>query len=259
MAHDSTPLSVHPTALVHPSSKLGRGTQVGPYAVIEEDVEVGENCRIAAHAVLKRFTRLGNRNQLHEHAVLGGTPQDLKFQEQETALTVGDDNVIREGVTLHRASSGQATRIGSGNYLMAYVHVAHDCLLGDGIIIANNVCLAGHIEIGDHAFISGGVVIHQFTRIGRRSMIGGNAKVVQDVLPYCLVDGVPARTRSLNLVGLRRAKISSAELKPLKEAYRVIFSDHSALSDRLARLSEIDSPRVRHMEEFMRDSQRGIC
>ncbi|HSR51194.1 MAG TPA: acyl-ACP--UDP-N-acetylglucosamine O-acyltransferase [Acidobacteriota bacterium] len=256
--HSKTP-EIHPTALVDSSCTLGRGTRVGPYAVIEADVEIGRDCRIAAHAVLKRYTRMGDRNQIHEGAVLGGAPQDLKFKERPTHLFIGDDNVIREGATLHRASSGEATRIGDGNYLMAYVHVAHDCLLGDKVIIANNVCLAGHIEIGDHAFISGGVVIHQFTRIGRRSMVGGNAKVVQDVLPYCLVDGIPARTRALNLVGLRRAGLNASQLKPLKEAYRILFSDHSALEVRLQRLGKIDSPRVRRLEEFIRSSQRGFC
>ena len=259
-ADSSASTRIHPTALVASSAALGRDTEVGPYAVIEEDVEIGDHCRIAAHAVLKQGTRMGDGNQVFEGAVIGGPPQDLKYSGEPTRLIIGNENVFREGVTAHRSTSAShPTRIGDRNYLMAYVHIAHDCRLGDGVIIANNVCLAGHIEIEDQVFISGGVVIHQFTRLGQLSMIGGNAKVIQDVLPFHLVDGIPACTRGLNLVGLRRARLPRPEISALKQSCQVLFSDASKLEQKLQRLDEIDSESVRRLATFIRGSQRGFC
>ncbi len=251
--------AVHETALVHAAASLGPGVVVGPFAVIEDDVVIGEGTEIRAHAVVKRHTRLGARNVVHEGAVLGGEPQDLGFPGGPTRLTIGDDNRIREGVTIHRASKPDgATTVGSGCYLMAYSHVAHDCQLADHVILANNVALAGHVTIGERAFLSGGVVVHQFSRIGRLAMVGGNSKIVQDCLPFATTDGVPARARGLNVVGLRRAGFGAAELRPLKEAFRLLVRSSLPLAEAVARIAALGDPAADEMAAFVHGSKRGF-
>lgn len=252
--------SVHPTAVIASAARLGGGVRVGPYAVIEDDAEIGEDCEIRAHAVVKRYTRLGPGNVVHEHAVLGGEPQDLGYREAPTRLEVGARNVIREGVTLHRASRPDgATRLGSDCMIMAYAHVAHDCQLGDRVVLANNVVLAGHVSIDDGAIVSGGVGVHQFTRIGRLAMVGGMTKLVQDALPFVLTDGDPGRARGLNLVGLRRAGIEGAQLRALKEAFRLLVRSSLPLAAALGRLAELDDPLVEELIAFVQGSQRGFA
>ena len=173
--------------------------------------------------MVKRHTTLGALNRVHEGAVLGGEPQDLSFRDQETGLLIGDRNVIREGVTIHRSTQeGGTTVVGSDCFLMAYVHVAHDNRIGDRAILANNVMLAGHVELGERAFLGGGAGVHQFCRVGRLAMVGGDAKVVQDCLPFVITDGHPARARGLNVVGLRRAGVAASQLRALEEAYRLL-------------------------------------
>ncbi|MGE5124782.1 MAG: acyl-ACP--UDP-N-acetylglucosamine O-acyltransferase, partial [Betaproteobacteria bacterium] len=231
-------MSVHPSAIVSPDAHLGQGVVVGPFAVVESGAVVGDGCEIRAHAVVRSGARLGHGNRVHEGAILGGEPQDLSFTGGETGLVVGDRNVIREGVTLHRsAKPGSATAIGSDCFLMAYVHVAHDDRIGDSVIVANNVALAGHVEVGDRAFLSGGVVVHQFCRVGRLAMVGGNSKVVQDCLPFVISDGHPARARGLNVVVLRRAGLTSAQLGTLKEAYLLLLRSWLGRDSALARLA----------------------
>ncbi len=250
---------IHPTAVVAESSRIGEGVEVGPFAVIEDDVEIGNRCRIGAHAVIKSWTRMGAENQIFEHAILGGAPQDLKFSGEVSGVRIGRGNTIREGVTVHRsANAGGETTIGDGNYLMAYAHIAHDCLLEDSVVMANNVALAGHVRIEACAFISGGVVIHQHCRVGRHAMIGGNAKITLDVLPFCLADG-QSRTRGLNLVGLQRRGFSMEEIGELKRGYRALFFGGKRLKERLDILSEFESPHVRYLLQFIRESQRGFC
>ncbi|HEY2930140.1 MAG TPA: acyl-ACP--UDP-N-acetylglucosamine O-acyltransferase [Acidobacteriota bacterium] len=251
---------IHTTAVVDSGARLGTSTEIGPYAVVEAGVVIGARCRIGAHAVIKRFTSMGEDNQIFEGAVLGGVPQDLKFSGAISYLTIGSANIFREGVTVHRATTpGGETRIGNYNYLMVNAHVAHDCLLGNHVILANNVGLAGHITIEDHAFLSGGVMIHQFSRIGKHSMVGGHAKVTQDVLPFVLVDGIPAKVRSLNLVGLRRAGFAPDEIRNLKQASRILFCPGQSLETKLATMAEIDSDAVRHLVRFIHESKRGFC
>jgi UDP-N-acetylglucosamine acyltransferase len=182
---------IHPTAVVSPRAELAAGVRVGPYAIIEDDVRIGAGCELAAHVVVKRFTRMGRGNRVFEHATLGGEPQDVKFKGETSYLEIGDDNLIRECATLHRASgAGGVTRIGSRNFLMIGVHIAHNCVVGDDNIFANGAALAGHIEVEDHAFLSSNVGCHQFVRIGRYAMVGGKSKIVQDVLPFFTTDGV---------------------------------------------------------------------
>src|SRR5918997_791345 len=244
-------MEIHPTAVVSPRAELARGVRVGPYALIEEDVQVGEGCEIGAHAVVKRFTTLGARNRVYEHATVGGEPQDVKFRGEPSRLVIGDDNLIREYVTIHRASGeGALTRVGSRNFLMVGVHVAHNCEVGDDNIFANGAALAGHIRVEDHAFLSNNVGCHQFVRIGRYAMIGGKAKIVQDVLPFFTTDGNPPRARGLNSVGLRRAGFTAESRRALRAAYRVLLRDRLPLADALAALEAVDDEHVRHLVNF---------
>jgi UDP-N-acetylglucosamine acyltransferase len=185
-------MEIHLSAFVSPSAKIGKNVRIAPYVVIEDDVEVGEDCEVGAHSVIKRFTRLGARNRVFEHVVLGGEPQDVKFKNEKSFLEIGNDNLIREFCTFHRANGErETTSIGSRNFFMVGVHVAHNCQIGDDNIFANEVALAGHIVIEDHVFLSNNVGAHQFVRFGRYAMVGGKSKIVQDVLPFFTTDGNP--------------------------------------------------------------------
>ena len=251
---------IHPSAVVDPTAAIGPGTTIGPFSVIEPDVVIGERCRLESHVVIKRFTRIGSENYFAEGTVIGGLPQDLKYKGQDTGVRIGDRNTFREGVTVHRAAeAGADTVIGNENYLMAYAHVAHDCVLEDNIIMANNSALAGVIHVEDHAFISGASMVHQFSQVGRYAMIGGKSKISQDVLPYFITDGVPGRTKGLNLVGLKRGGFSSKEIHDLKVAYRLLLLDAGLLKEKLEQLRDSDSPHVRHLAEFIERSKRGFC
>jgi UDP-N-acetylglucosamine acyltransferase len=252
-------MEIHPTAVVSPRAELGSGVRVGAYALIEDDVVIGEGCEIGAHAVLKRYTTLGARNRVFEHATLGGEPQDVKFKGEASRLVIGDDNLIREGATLHRASGeGAETRVGSRNFLMIGVHVAHNCEVGDDNIFANGVALAGHIKVEDHVFLSSNVGAHQFVRMGRYAMVGGKSKIVQDVLPFFTTDGNPARVRGLNTVGLRRAGFAPASRLALKRAYQLLFRARLPLAEVLEGLEQDGDEHVRHLAEFIRGSRRGF-
>jgi UDP-N-acetylglucosamine acyltransferase len=252
-------MSVHSTALVSPETKLGQEVVVGPYAVIEDDVEIGDNCEIAAHAVIKSHTRIGARNRIFEHAVIGGEPQDVKFQGEKSYLLIGDDNLIREYCTLHRASGAQEkTIVGSRNFFMVGVHIAHNCSIGDDNIFANEVALAGHIVIEDHVFLSNNVGAHQFVRMGRHAMVGGKSKIVQDVLPFFITDGNPPTVRGLNSVGLRRGGFSAESRSALKAAYRLLFRTKTPLESALTELESFQDENVAHLVRFIRASRRGF-
>lgn len=232
---------------------------IHPTAIIEDNVEIGPNCEIGAYAVIKRFTRLGARNRIFEHAVIGGEPQDVKFKGETSYLEIGDDNLIREFCTFHRANGpGESTRIGSRNFFMVGVHVAHNCVIGDDNIFANEVALAGHITIEDHVFLSNNVGAHQFVRMGRHAMIGGKSKIVQDVLPFFITDGNPPRVRGVNSVGLRRSGFNEDERRALKDAYRILFRSALPLQNALQTLDELDDEHVAHLVNFIRGSKRGF-
>ena len=234
-------------------------TFIHPSAIVEDGAVVGPGTEIRAYAVVKRFTTLGADNVVHEGAVLGGEPQDLGFTGAESALVIGDRNTIREGVTIHRASTpGGATVIGSDCFLMAHAHVAHDDRLGDRVILANNVVLAGHVEVGERAFLSGGAGVHQFCRVGRLALLGGLAKVTQDCLPFIITDGNPARARALNQVGLRRAGVPASSMTALKQAYRLLLRSSLPLEAALARLADLADPLVDELIAFARASRRGF-
>jgi len=252
-------MNIHPTTVISPRAEIASDARVGPYVVIEDDVTVGAGCEIASHAVIKQFTTLGRGNRVFEHAVLGGLPQDVKFKGETSRLIIGDDNLIREGTTLHRASGeNEETRIGSRNFLMIGVHIAHNCVVGDDNIFANEVALAGHITIEDHVLLSNNVGAHQFVRMGRYAMVGGKSKIVQDVLPFFITDGNPPRVRGLNSVGLRRAGFSSGERSALKNAYRLLFRSQLALEDALREMAELNDSNVDHLINFIHASKRGF-
>jgi UDP-N-acetylglucosamine acyltransferase len=232
---------------------------IHPTAIIENHVEIGPDCEIGAYAVIKQYTRLGARNRVFEHAVIGGEPQDVKFKGETSYLEIGDDNIIREYCTFHRANGeGETTRIGSRNFFMVGVHVAHNCVIGDDNIFANEVALAGHIEIEDHVFLSNNVGAHQFVRMGRYAMIGGKSKIVQDVLPFFITDGNPSRLRGVNSVGLRRGGFSEEERRALKEAYKLLFRSTMPVQDALLALEQVDDENVAHLVRFIRSSKRGF-
>ncbi|MFO7593054.1 MAG: acyl-ACP--UDP-N-acetylglucosamine O-acyltransferase [Pseudomonadota bacterium] len=252
--------TIHPTAVVSEQAKLGKGNQIGPFVVIEDDVEIGDDNTFYAGAVLRSGTRLGNENRLHEHAVVGGEPQDLGFDPAtKTFAIIGDRNVLRESVTVHRASKeGAATRLGDDNYLMAQAHVAHDCQVNNGVIMAPNAAIGGFVSIDDRAFISGGVMIHQFAKVGQLAMIGGNAKIVQDVLPFMITDGVPGEVRGLNVVGLKRAGYKTEDLRLLKQAFKILFRSGLSLQETIGKLRSLDSEITSHLADFIAESKRGF-
>jgi len=215
---------IHPTAVIHPKAELHETVQVGPYAVIGEHVRIGANTMVGAHVVIDGWTDIGEDNQIFPGAVLGTEPQDLKYSGAPSQVVIGRGNRIREFVTINRATNeGEATLIGDNNLLMAYAHVAHNCVIENQVVITNAVSLAGHIHIESQARIGGMVGIHQFTRIGRLAMVGAMSRVDRDVPPYLLVEGHPARIRGLNLVGLRRAKGMEGSLPALRQAYRLLY------------------------------------
>ncbi len=253
-------MSVHPTAVVAQGARLGAGVSIGPFAVIEDGAVVGDECEIRAHAVVKSHVVLGRGNRVHEGAVLGGEPQDLSFTGGETGVVIGDRNVLREGVTIHRSTKpGSATVVGSDCFLMAYVHLGHDCRLGDHVIIANNAALGGHVQVADRAFVSGNVGVHQFCRIGRLAMLGANSKAAQDCLPFVISDGHTARARGLNVVGLRRADVGAEQRRTLKEAYRLLLRSGLHRDQALERMAALADPLVDEMVAFVRASKRGFA
>ncbi|MGB8507770.1 MAG: acyl-ACP--UDP-N-acetylglucosamine O-acyltransferase [Pyrinomonadaceae bacterium] len=252
-------MEIHPTAIINRDATIAADVRVGPYAVIEEDVVIKQGCEIGAHAVIKRFTSLGRRNRVSEHATLGGEPQDVKFKGERSALVIGDDNLIREYVTVHRASGeGEMTRIGSRNFLMVGVHVAHNCEVGDDNVFANGAALAGHILVEDHVFLSSNVGCHQFVRLGRYAMVGGKSKIVQDVPPFFTTDGNPPRVRGLNVVGLRRGGFDTDARRNLKRAYQLLFRSGLPLANALSELDAMNDEHVAHLAGFLRDSRRGF-
>lgn len=253
---------IHQTAIIHSKVEIGKNVSIGPYSVIEEDVIIHDNVKIDSHVVIKRWTTIGEGCLIHPGAVLGDTAQDKKFQGERSYLIVGRSNIIREYVTMHRGNNAEGkTLIGDNNFFMVGAHIAHNCEVGNEVIIANYVSIAGHVVIEDRAFISGSVVVHQFVRIGTLSIIGGNSKVVQDVPPYILVDGHPAKAFSLNSVGLSRAGIPEDSKKRLKGAYKLIFRSGVSTSKALQKIKEdIEKDSyVNHLVEFIQNSERGVC
>ncbi len=218
------PAKIHPSAYIAPGAKLGNNLTVGPFAVIEDHAEIGNDCQIGAHAVIRPYVKLGSGNILHSHTVIGDLPQDLSFKAETVSwLVIGNNNVFREGFTAHRASQENAeTRIGSDGYFMNNSHVAHDCVIGNGVIFANNAAMGGFVEVGDKVFMGGNVVAHQFCRIGAYAIVQGTTGLSMDVIPYTMIGGHYAKHFKLNTVGLRRAGITGIRYQVLASAFRLL-------------------------------------
>lgn len=229
----------HSLSVIDPSANIGRNVTIGPFCVIEADTTIGDDCILESRSVIKQGVTLGRRNHLHEGAVLGTAAQHAQPPEVSGTLTIGDDNVFRENVTIHRAlHAGAATVIGNGNLMMVNSHVAHDCHVGNRTILANNVMLAGHVTIEDCAFLSGASAVHQFCRVGGFTMIGGQARVLKDVPPYVTVDGRSEFVVGLNLVGLKRNGFLLEDVRQLKAAYRVLYRSSMPWNEVILRLEE---------------------
>jgi UDP-N-acetylglucosamine acyltransferase len=249
------------TARVHPDAVVGPGVAIGEYAIVEEDVAIGAGCRLEPYVYVKRWTTLGEHNEISSGTVLGTDPLDKNFAGERSYLRIGDGNIIREHYTVSRGTQPESvTEIGDSNYIMTSGHIAHNSKIGNNCVIASCALVAGHVEVEDQAFISGGVVIHQYSKIGRLAMIGGNSRVNSDVPPYFLYSDFNVAAKGLNLVGLRRAGFSREEIAALKSAYRILYRSGLKLEEALARIgAELDTEHTRHLVEFVRSSKRGIC
>ena len=254
--------SIHPTAIIYEGAKIGKGVKIGPYAIIGKDVEIGDGCEIGPHVVLDGWTTIGSGCKFFPGASIGLVPQDLKFKNEKSFLYIGDNCTFRESATVSRGTGENGeTRIGSNCLFMAYTHVAHDCILGNHIIMSNVATLAGHVTIEDRVVIGGLSAVHQFTKIGRNAMIGGGSMVSQDIPPYTMVTGYPAKVRGLNNVGMARAGISEEIRREIKKAFRILYRSGLTLSEAVIRMEEElnSSEDVEHFVRFLRNAERGVC
>ena len=252
---------IAPTARVHPEACIGPQAVIGEYAVIESDVVIGMGTRLEPYVYVKRWTKLGERNEISAYTALGTDPLDKNFTGARSYLKIGNGNKIREHYTISRGTAPESeTVIGDDNYIMTSGHIAHNCKIGNRTVIASSALVAGYVEVGDQAFISGGVVIHQFSKIGRLVMIGGNTRVNSDLPPFFLYSDFNVTPKGVNLVGLRRAGFTHADVQALKAAYRLLYRSGLKLEDALQRIeSEIPTDHARELVTFIRGSQRGIC
>jgi UDP-N-acetylglucosamine acyltransferase len=256
-------MKIHPTAIIASDAQLAEGVEVGPYSIIGADVKIGKNTIIGPHTVIDNYTHIGEGCHIFQFCSIGAAPQDLKFGGEKTRVIIGNFNTIREFVTIHRSTTADigVTIIGDHNLIMAYVHVAHNCKLGNNIIMSNAATLAGHIHIEDYAIISGLTGIHQFCRLGAHCMIGGASAVVKDVPPYAIAQGNHAKLFGLNLIGLKRRNFPEKTINALKDAYRIIFRSDLLLEAALKKAkNEVeDIPEVNHFIKFIQESERGVC
>ncbi len=263
---------IHPTAIVDPAAELAAGVEVGPYAIVGAGVQVGEGTQIGPHVVLEGPARIGRDNRIHAHAVLGGAPQDMKYRGEPTLLEIGDRNTIREFCTFNRgtAQDGGVTRVGHDNWIMAYVHIAHDVQVGDRTILANNATLAGHVHVGDWVIIGGLTGVHQFCKIGAHAMTGFQSHVSQDVPPYMMVSGNPLGVHGFNIEGLRRRGFSRERIAQVKQMHRLLYRDGLTLEQAREALAALHASAqssddaeaaadVQRLLDFLAASRRGIA
>ena len=253
---------IHSTAVIQEGAQIGKGCRIGPYCVIGPNVTLGAGCELHSHVVIDGHTEIGSENTFYPFASIGLRTQDLKWDGGTTWTRVGSNNTFREYVTIHSATAdGDATVIGSHNNLLAYTHVAHDCQLGDHIIMSNVGTLAGHVIVEDRAIVGGLAAVHQFCRIGTMSIIGGCSKVVQDVPPYMMVDGNPAATRTLNKEGLKRNGVNEDTQKSMRQAYRILFRSEQTFANAVkqVRADVATGPELEHLLAFIESSERGIA
>ncbi len=255
-------MSIHPTAIIHPKARIDDGVEIGPYSVVGEHVVIGKDTKVASHVLIEGWTTIGERNRIYSFSSIGTPPQDIGYRNEETYVIIGDDNIIREFATVHRATTkaDRKTEIGHRNFLMSYIHVAHDCKLGNNIIMANNAAFGGHVIVEDYAVLGALVGIHQFVRVGAYSMIGGQSAIVLDVPPYVNATGNRAQLYGLNLVGLKRKGFSDEMINNLKKAYKIIFRSGLTLEEAFKKATEDfpDSREVNYLVDFMRASKRGV-
>lgn len=254
---------IHPSAIVAPGAELESGVEIGPYAVIGPRVRIGKNTWVGPHVVIDGHTTLGSENRIFQFASVGAIPQDKKYRGEDSRLIIGNRNTIREFATLNPGTTGggMVTRVGDDNLFMVYSHVAHDCLIGSQVILANSAALGGHVTLEDYVTIAALAAVHQFARIGESAYIGAGSMVSLDVPPYCLASGDRAHLYGLNVIGLKRRGLQPPQLAALKKAYRTFFTEGFPLKDALARVHQErpSFPEVAHLAEFIACSQRGIC
>jgi UDP-N-acetylglucosamine acyltransferase len=254
---------IHATALVDPAAKIGADVHIGPYSIVGPDVEIGDRTRIGPHVVIEGATRIGSDNRIFQFASLGAEPQDKKFHGERSELVIGDRNVIREFTTFNRgtADGGGVTRIGDDNWIMAYVHVAHDCIVGNHVVFANNATLAGHVEVGDHAILGGFTGIHQFCKIGAHAFVGMGSLVNGDVPPFVMIAGDYARPRGINSEGLKRRGFDAERIAAIKRAYRTVYVAGTPLAEAREKLAEQarDSADVAALLDFIERSGRALA
>jgi len=253
---------IHSTALISSSAELHDEVQVGPYSVIGPDVHIGRGTEIGAHTVIKGPTTIGEENRIFQFATIGEDPQDKKYGGEPTRLEIGDRNTFREYCSVHRGTAQEAgvTKIGNDNWFMAYIHIAHDCVLADNIIMSNNATLAGHVIVDEYVIFSGMSAVHQFCRVGAHSFLGGFTAVTKDVPPYVIVSGQPTEVRGINSEGLKRRGFSKDQLKNLKDAYRILYRSGLRLAEATEQLIELSrgKPEIQNLVEFLRHSERSI-
>ena len=252
---------IAPSARIHPDAVIGPGVRIGEFCIVESDVAIGPECVLEPYVYVKRWTTMGERNEISAGTVLGTDPLDKGFTGERSFLKIGNRNKIREHYTISRGTKPESiTEIGDDNYIMTSGHIAHNCKIGNQTVIASCALIAGHVEVEDQAFISGGVVVHQFSKIGRLAMIGGNTRVNSDVPPFFLYSGFNVEAKGLNIVGLKRAGFRASQVAALKKAYQLLYRSGLKLEEALARIeAEIPTPETLHLAAFVRRSERGIC
>ena len=254
---------IHPTAIIEPGAEIDDGASVGPFCIVRDGVRIRKGTQLMSNVIVEGNTEIGENCTIYPFTSIGLAPQDLKYRGEKTGIRIGTNNTIREYVTVHRASVGGdgLTTIGDNNFLMAYVHIAHDCKIGHSVIMSNVATLAGHVAVEDHAYIGGLVAVHQFTRIGAYAMVGGFSGIGQDIPPYTMASGARAKLFGLNAIGLKRHGFTDSVINDLKKAYKILFREKRTLKDALKKIQE-DLPytdEMKHLVEFIQKNKRGIC
>lgn len=254
--------AIHPTAIVHPGARLAEGVQVGPYSIIGEHVEIGEGTTVGPHVVIEGHTRIGRNNRIYQFCSIGSDPQDKKYANEPTRLEIGDGNTIREFCSFSTGTvqDGGLTRVGNDNWIMAYVHVAHDCSVGNNTIFANNATLAGHVSVGDWAILGGFTGVHQFVRVGAHSFCGVGTVLLQDLPPFVTVSGNPSAPHGINSEGLKRRGFTSAGIMAIKRAYKTLYRNGLTLEEARKQIAEaaLEQPELQQFSDFIAESGRGI-
>ncbi|MEW6214058.1 MAG: acyl-ACP--UDP-N-acetylglucosamine O-acyltransferase [Nitrospirota bacterium] len=254
---------IHQTTIIDPKAEIDEGVSIGPFCIIREGAHIKKGSKLISNIIIESNTEVGENCVIYPFTTIGLPPQDLKYKGEKTGIKIGNNNIVREYITIHKASVGGdgVTTIGDKNFLMAYVHIAHDCKIGSNIIMANAATLGGHVVVEDYAVIGGLVAVHQFTRIGAYTMVGGFSGVGQDIPPYTIASGARARLFGLNTIGLKRHGFSDSTINELKKAYKILFREKRTLKDAIKKIQE-DLPytdEIKHLIEFIQKNKRGIC